>query len=230
MINNNQYEKANFRSLIESDGIGNVEDWLNVIDTFLNIEEHVTLEELMVLLRERGYDYEPDFVRQCMNRWVDHGFAQKKTFEGQPPRYEHRHLGKHHDHFICTKCSKIIEFSNEEMERLQIKIAANQGFHMLQHKMEIYGLCSECLAERRPIMPLAMAKAGEKVIIKEMAGGNHARSRLASMGLRPGDLLEIINNNGQGRLIVGHKYTRLAMGRGIAQKIMVSLSSQDQEI
>ncbi|MDY7039020.1 MAG: FeoA domain-containing protein [Thermodesulfobacteriota bacterium] len=152
------------------------------------------------------------------------------AFAGQPPRYEHRHLGKHHDHFICTKCSKIIEFSNEEMERLQIKIAANQGFHMLQHKMEIYGLCSECLAERRPIMPLAMAKAGEKVIIKEMASGNHAQSRLASMGLRPGDLLEIINNNGQGRLIVGHKYTRLAMGRGIAQKIMVSLSSQDQEI
>ena len=216
--------------MIENDGIGNVEDRLNVIDTFLNIEEHVTLEKLMVLLRDRGYDYEPDFVRQCMNRWVDHGFAQKKTFEGQPPRYEHRHLGKHHDHFICTKCSKIIEFSNEEMERLQIKIAANQGFHMLQHKMEIYGLCSQCLAERRPIMPLAMAKAGEKVIIKEMAGGNHARSRLASMGLRPGDLLEIINNNGQGRLIVGHKYTRLAMGRGIAQKIMVSLSSQDQEI
>ena len=230
MVNNNQYEKANFLSLIENDGIGNVEDRLNVIDTFLNIEEHVTLEELMRVLRDRGYDYEPDFVRRCMNRWVDHGFAQKKTFEGQPPRYEHRHLGKHHDHFICTKCGKILEFSDEEMEKLQIKIAANQGFHILQHKMEIYGICSECLAERRPIMPLAMAKEGEKVIIKEMTGGKHARSRLASMGLRPGDLLEIINNNGQGRLIVAHKYTRLAMGRGIAQKIMVSLSSHDKRI
>lgn len=230
MVNNNQYEKANFLSLIENDGIGNVEDRLNVIDTFLNIEEHVTLEELMRVLRDRGYDYEPDFVRRCMNRWVDHGFAQKKTFEGQPPRYEHRHLGKHHDHFICTKCGKILEFSDEEMEKLQIKIAANQGFHILQHKMEIYGICSECLAERRPIMPLAMAKEGEKVIIKEMTGGKHARSRLASMGLRPGDLLEIINNNGQGRLIVAHKYTRLAMGRGIAQKIMVSLSRQDKGI
>ncbi|MBW1942327.1 MAG: ferrous iron transport protein A, partial [Deltaproteobacteria bacterium] len=41
---------------------------------------------------------------------------------------------------------------------------------------------------------------------------------------RPGDTLEIINNNGMGRLIVGHGATRLAMGRGIAQKIMVVLA------
>ncbi len=230
MISDNQYEKGNFRSLIENDGLGRVEERLNIIETFLSTEEHVTLEELMRLLTERDYHYESNFVRQCMNRWVDHGFAQKKKFEGQPSRYEHRHLGMHHDHLICTKCGKIVEFSNDEMERLQIKVAAGQGFHILQHKMEIYGLCSECLAERMPSMSLTMAKPGEKVIITEMMGSRVARARLASMGLRPGDRLEIINNNGQGRLIVGHGSTRLAMGRGIAQKILVSLAKQDQPV
>jgi len=224
MSNKNQFEKANFRALIENDEIGNIEDRLNIIDTFLSTEEHVMLEDLMKLLRDRGYEYTPEFVRQCMNRWVDQGFAQKKIFEGQPPRYEHHHLGRHHDHLICTKCGKITEFSNDEMEVLQIKIASNQGFHMLQHKMEIYGLCGECLAERTPLMPLAMAKSGEKVIIKEIMGGGSARGRLASMGLRPEDPLEIINNNGQGRLIVGHGTTRLALGRGMAQKVLVSLA------
>ncbi|NNG07264.1 MAG: Fur family transcriptional regulator, partial [Desulfobacteraceae bacterium] len=192
------------------------------------IEEHVTLEEMVQLLKERGYDYDLEFVRQCMNRWVEHGFAQKKKFEGQPPRYEHRHLGKHHDHLICTKCGEIEEFRNEDMERLQVNVATAQGFHMLQHKMEIYGICSECLAQRSPLLPLAMAKPGENVVIKDIMGGSHARSRLASMGLKRGDLLEIINNNGLGRLIVGHETMRLAMGRGIAQKIMVSLAPQDR--
>jgi len=228
MLNNNLFEKANFRSLIEDDGIGRIEERLNVIDTFLNTEEHVTLDELIHLLSERGYEYEPDFVRQCMNRWIHHGFAQKKTFEGQPPRYEHRHLGKHHDHLICTKCGEILEFRNEDVERLQVKIAADQGFHMLQHKMEIYGICSHCLTERRPMMPLAMAKTGERVIIKEITGGRHAQSRLASMGLRTGDLLEIISNNGHGRLIVGHDCMRLALGRGVAQKILISLARLDE--
>ena len=228
MVNDNYYEKSNFRTLIENDEIGKVEERLNIIEVFLSIEEHVTLEEMVQLLKERGYDYDLDFVRQCMNRWVEHGFAQKKQFEGQPPRYEHRHLGKHHDHLICTKCGKIEEFRNEDMEKLQVKVATAQGFHMLQHKMEIYGICSECLSQRSPLMPLAMAKPGENVVIKDIMGGSHARSRLASMGLRRGDLLEIINNNGLGRLIVGHEAMRLAMGRGIAQKIMVSLAPQDR--
>ena len=226
MINNKHLEKTNFRTLIENDSIGRMEDRLNIIDVFLDTEEHVTLEDMIQLLKDAGYDYDPEFVRQCLNRFVEHGFAQKKTFEGQSPRYEHRHLGKHHDHFICTKCNKILEFDNDEMERLQLKIASNLGFHMLQHKMEIYGVCAECMVKRSPLMPLAMAKSGEKVVIKDMTGGKNIRTRLASMGLRSGDTLEIINNNGLGRLIVGHGPTRLALGRGVAQKIMVSLAKQ----
>lgn len=224
MADNGHNEIKNFRSLIESDDIGKIEDRLNIIDTFLNTEEHVTLEDFMTLLRERGYDYDPDFVRRCLNRWVDQGFAQKETFKGQPPRYEHLHLGRHHDHLICTKCGKIVEFSNEDMERLQVRIADKQGFHILQHKMEIYGLCSDCMSERRPLMPLTAAKTGEKVVIREITGGSEARARLTSMGFRPGDLLEIINNDNNGRLIVGHGGTRLAVGRGIAGDIIVALA------
>jgi Fur family ferric uptake transcriptional regulator len=226
-MTNKQLEKTNFRALIENDGIGYVEERLNIIDTFLDTEDHVTLQDLIGLLRDRGYDYEPEFVRQCLNRFIERGFAQKKTFEGQPPRYEHLHLGKHHDHLICTKCGKIVEFDNDEMERLQLKIAALKGYHMLQHKMEIYGLCSGCMKERSPVMPLAMAKSREKVAIRGIMGGKNARARLASMGLRSGDFLEVINNNGLGRLIIGHGATRLAMGRGIAQKILVSLAPHD---
>lgn len=228
MINDNYFEKTNFRALIESDGLGETDKRLNIIDAFLNTEEHVTLEDLMQILREKGYDYEPIFVRQCLNRWVEHGFAQKEHFEGQPPRYEHRHLGRHHDHLICTKCGKIVEFRNNSLEGLQLEIASEHGFHMLQHKMEIYGLCEDCLSRRRTLMPLAMAKPGEMVVIKEIHGGREALARLTSMGFRQGDILEVINNTGNGRLIVGHKYTRLAMGRGMAQKIMVSLAPQEQ--
>ena len=224
MINNNRNEKENFRALIEEDEIGRVEDRLNIIDVFLENDRHVTLQDLMEILRDRGCDYDPEFVRQCMNRWVEHGFAQKKNFEGQPPRYEHRHLGRHHDHMICTKCGKIIEFHNEEIEFLQVRIARQHGFHMLQHKMEIYGICSDCLALRQPLMPLVMAKPGERVEIRDMVGGRSAIGRLASMGLRKGDVLEVISNNGQGRLIVGHETTRLALGRGVAEKITVSLA------
>lgn len=227
MKDSNYFERVNFKTLIETDGYDRIQDRLNIIDVFLGKEEHITIEEMCKLLSEKGYDYEPEFVRQCMNRMADLGFAQKKQFKDQPIRYEHRHLGRHHDHFICTKCGKIVEFADQDMERLQAKIAANHGFHMLQHRMEIYGLCSECLEQRKPLMPLGLAKPGESVIIREMAGGRSALSRLSSMGLRPGDQIEIINNTGHGRIILGHDYTRLAIGRGVAQKIMVSVADKE---
>jgi Fur family ferric uptake transcriptional regulator len=227
MKDSNYFERVNFKTLIETDGYDRIQDRLNIIDVFLGKEEHITIEEMCKLLSEKGYDYEPEFVRQCMNRMADLGFAQKKQFKDQPIRYEHRHLGRHHDHFICTKCGKIVEFADQDMERLQAKIAASHGFHMLQHRMEIYGLCSECLEQRKPLMPLGLAKPGESVIIREMAGGRSALSRLSSMGLRPGDQIEIINNTGHGRIILGHDYTRLAIGRGVAQKIMVSVADKE---
>jgi Fur family ferric uptake transcriptional regulator len=226
MKNTNYSEKVNFRTLLEVDGNEGVQERLNIIDVFLETDKHITLEHLYRLLRERGYDYEPEIVRQSMNRMVDLGFAQKKQFEGQPIRYEHRHLGRHHDHLICTKCGKIVEFADEQLESLQVRIAAQRGFHMLQHKMEIYGLCADCRAQRRPLMPLSMAKPGETVIVREMLGGQSARSRMSDLGLRLNDHIEIINNSGVGRLILAKDCTRLAIGRGIAQKIMVSLPKE----
>jgi Fur family ferric uptake transcriptional regulator len=223
MENGRNIEKANFKSIIESDGNDRIQDRLNIIDVFLDIEEHITLEEMYKLLKARGYDYEPDFVRQCMNRMVDLGFAQKKQFEGQPIRYEHRHLGRHHDHMICTKCGKIVEFANEDMEILQQKIASQKGFHMLQHRMEIYGLCKDCIVKRKTLMPLTMARSGERLVIKELAGGRNARKIMSDMGFREGDQIEIISNEGHGRIILGHNCTRLALGRGVAQKILVTL-------
>lgn len=224
MANDKYFEKRNFRALIESDNIGRVEDRLNIIDTFLNTDKHVTLEEFIKLLREKGFEYDSDFVKLCLNRWVELGFAQKKTFEGQPPRYEHRHLGRHHDHMICTKCGKIVEFSNQDLEILQERIAANLGFHILQHEMEIYGLCSECLEKRSILMPLSRTRDGEGVIVREISGGRDTRARMASMGFRPGDHLEVISNDGQQRIIVAHGFTRLGIGRDLADKILVDLA------
>lgn len=215
-------EKENFRALLETDKIDGIEDRLKIVDTFLETEGHVTLEELQDLLKKRGYDFDPDFVMQCMNRMVDLGFAQRKKFEGQPIRYEHRHLGRHHDHLICTKCGRIEEFEDPEIEELQRKVSARHGFQILQHKMEIYGLCSECLIKRKPIMPLALAKTGETVVIKDIQGGAGAKGRLAAMGLRPGQVLEVVSNNGEGRVIIGRECSRIALGRGLANKILVS--------
>jgi Fur family ferric uptake transcriptional regulator len=214
-------EKEQFKKLFKQEHIDNFEDRFNILEVFLQTEKHVTVDELTQLLSQSGCEMEPQFVRETLKLMCRFGFAHRGRFDNGQARYEHRHLGQHHDHMICTKCRKIIEFEEDQLEKLQIQIAAAQGFHMLQHRMEIYGICSECLKDHIQLMPLTKAKDGEKLVLKEFSGGSGARVRLLSMGLRIGDHIEVISNNSQGQIAVALDFKRYVLGRGLASKIMV---------
>lgn len=215
------YEKKQFEKLFKEENIDDFENRFKVLETFLETERHVTIAELIEDLKGKNIDLSPEFVEETLQLMCHFGFAQKVRFENGDIRYEHRHLGHHHDHMICTKCGKIIEFKDNQLESLQSRIVSNYGFHMLQHQMNIYGICSECMKTRDKFMPLIMAKPGERLRIKEFVGGHNSRMRLLSMGFRVGDTMEVISNQGSGQLVVSLDYNRYVLGRGLAQKIVV---------
>lgn len=221
MGNIHSHERQQFESLFRQEQIDFLEQRVTVLDAFLQTEQHVSLHQLQSLLKEQGHSFGLDFIEETLELMCRYGFAQKNRFKNGVPLYEHRHLGQHHDHMICTKCGRIIEFEDSRLEDLQMEIARSHGFHMLQHKMEIYGICDRCLSERMHRMPLTSAKTAERVFIRELSGGTSSRLRLMSMGLRVGDEVEIINNYGKGQLVVAAGNQRYVLGRGLAQKIIV---------
>jgi Fur family ferric uptake transcriptional regulator len=214
-------EKQQFKKLFKQEHIDNFEDRFKVLEAFLQTEKHVSVNEVVARLDHNGWRLEPEFVKETLQLMCRFGFAQKSRFDNGMVLYEHRHLGQHHDHMICTKCRKILEFEEEQIEQLQIKIAARHGFHLLQHKMEIYGICNDCIRERIQLMPLTLAKPGERLVIKEISGGTGAKMRLLTMGLRTDDKIEVITNNSQGQLAIAADLKRYVLGRGLAEKIMV---------
>jgi Fur family ferric uptake transcriptional regulator len=72
------------------------------------------------------------------------GLAEERKFADGETRYEPISKGEHHDHFICLKCGKIIEFEDEAIESLQKDIAERHHFEILRHRMELYGQCADC--------------------------------------------------------------------------------------
>lgn len=224
------HERAQFKAVLESFSASRIKERLVVLDIFLSTEEHLTLSSLEEIIRAREPELlDHEFLLETMEMFCNFGFAQKRTFETRETLYEHHHVGAHHDHFICTRCGKIQEFVNPDLERLQMETAAQFQFHPLQHKMEIYGLCSSCMASRESLLPLCYAANGERVRIVQMRGGREVQARLGDMGLAVGTCLEIISNNPSGPSIVAFKDTRLAINSGIAQKIMVAHSCRHAE-
>ena len=67
------------------------------------------------------------------------GILAKHDFKGGKARYEAM-VESHHDHLIDVKTGEIIEFVDEEIEKLQIKVAEKYGYTLVDHKLELYGL------------------------------------------------------------------------------------------
>jgi len=214
-------EKEQFKKLFKQEHVEHFEDRFKVLETFLQTESHLTVKELTERLVKSGHQLDENFVAETLKLMCRFGFAQKNRFDNGHIRYEHLHLGDHHDHMICTKCRRIIEFSDQKLEDLQTRVAEARGFHMLQHRMEIYGICDRCQKEHVRRMPLTLARQGEHLKIVDFNGGPTARMRLMAMGLRIGDTLEVITNVNKGQLAVAVEFKRFVLGRGLAGKIVV---------
>ncbi len=215
------HERRQFEKLFKQEKIDQFEDRFKILEAFLQTEQHVTINSLWLILKDKKINLSSEFIEETLELMCRFGLAQKNRFDNGIVHYEHRHLGQHHDHMICTKCGKIIEFKDDQLEQLQSQVVSAFGFHMLQHRMEIYGICADCLKSRERLMPLMSARQGERVIIKDLVGGSKARLRLLSMGLRIGDVLEVITNNGQGQIVVALDFHRYVLGRGMSRKVIV---------
>ena len=69
--------------------------------------------------------------------------------------------------------------------------------------------------------PLITMRPGEKVIIKEIAGGSSLKRRLNEMGLNRGTQINIVRNDGWGPVLIALSSSRIALGRQMASKILV---------
>jgi ferrous iron transport protein A len=71
-------------------------------------------------------------------------------------------------------------------------------------------------------------RGGETAVVRELDGGTHFRSRMASLGFTPGALVKMVQNYGHGAVIVSLRGARVALGRGEARKVGVSRGVGDR--
>ena len=77
-------------------------------------------------------------VYRTMKVLEERGAIQRHTFEGGPVRFEQAD-GAHHDHLIDLDSGAVIEFRSERIEKLQEEIAAELGYEIVSHRLELYG-------------------------------------------------------------------------------------------
>ena len=104
---------------------------------------HLSAEDIYRVLIDQHEEVGVATIYRVLSQFEESGIVQKLNFENNQAVYELCGL-EHHDHLVCVKCNKIIEFQDDVIEKHQIQIAKKHGFELTDHSLYLYGLCKDC--------------------------------------------------------------------------------------
>ena len=114
-----------------------------ILKVLFNAKNHLTPEEIYQEVKKENSSIGLATVYRTLSFLEREEMVSSISFGSEGKKYE-LNRGEHHDHMICIKCGKIIEFFDEELEQLQEEIAKRASFKLITHQMNMYGICSEC--------------------------------------------------------------------------------------
>lgn len=102
--------------------------------------QHISAEEVYKILVERGEEIGIATAYRVLNQFDDAGIVERHHFEGGKSVFELSN-NQHHDHLVCLKCGKVIEFEDNVIERRQEEVAKKHNMVLTNHSLYLYGEC-----------------------------------------------------------------------------------------
>lgn len=103
---------------------------------------HMTAEDIYKVMLESGEEIGLATIYRVLTQFESAGLVSRHHFESGQAVFEINE-GHHHDHLVCVRCGKVVEFMDEVIEKRQKDIAKQHGFTLTDHNMILYGECSD---------------------------------------------------------------------------------------
>jgi Fur family transcriptional regulator, ferric uptake regulator len=143
IIKRPKFDEAAFKQMIRTMGLKVTDQRLLVFQALHSGRAHVTAQEVYETVHSRDVTVGFATVYRFLRNLTEFGFVTEVRMGGLSARYELTPQ-RHHDHLTCISCGKICEFENHEIETLQERVAAQFGFKLTSHVLELYGNCRDC--------------------------------------------------------------------------------------
>lgn len=104
--------------------------------------QHISVEDVYKILIEAGEDVGLATVYRVLNQFDDAGVVERHHFEGGKSVFELNNK-QHHDHLVCLKCGKVVEFADNVIEQCQKDVAAKHKMKLTHHSLYLYGVCKD---------------------------------------------------------------------------------------
>ncbi len=120
-----------------------------IIEHFIKADRHYTVEQLYNEIKQIVPNIGYSTIYRTLKLLVDCGMARTHHFGETDARFELVHKEQHHDHLVCEKCGRIIEFTHDSIEKFQNAVAKEHNFLVKSHELQIFGVCKRCQQRKR---------------------------------------------------------------------------------
>ena len=109
-----------------------------VFSTLLKNEGHFDCDDIINIINKKGKRVSRATTYRTLDLLVKYNFARKMILDDGIAKYENKILSKHHDHMIDIETNEIIEFINNDIERIQDEIALSYGYTIIKHVHQLF--------------------------------------------------------------------------------------------
>ncbi len=136
-----------FEKFLEGKALRLTEARAALVEAALARTGHYPIEDLIADLKRLGIRGSKATVYRTLPLLAEAGIVQPAIVAGDSKSYETTFGAEHHDHLVCSRCGKVVEFEFEAFERMQREVAQRHGFRLDTHHHELVGTCPDCLAK-----------------------------------------------------------------------------------
>jgi Fur family transcriptional regulator, ferric uptake regulator len=137
-----------FREYLREHGLKYTPERHALLRQVLADDEHFEAEQLLMEIRQGVFRVAKATVYRTLPLLVNCGIIRQVQFGDQftekHAHYEHTFAHEPHDHMVCRRCGKIIEFDSKEILRLRDALSEQFGFQPTSHRLQISGFCADC--------------------------------------------------------------------------------------
>ncbi len=110
----------------------------------MNQGKHFNAEELLSEVKKINPDLGLATIYRNLELFCTLGITHQLDFNNTYKYYELNLQEKHHHHFVCKECGKIIEFNDQVLGEFEDRLEQEYNFQIFDHRIKFFGICQNC--------------------------------------------------------------------------------------
>lgn len=144
----NEHEILKPEKELKNAGLKATAPRMRILEIFLRAhdsggERHLSAEDVYRQLLAENIEVGLATIYRVLTQFEAAGLLVRHNFSNDRATFEVDD-GAHHDHIVCTRCGRVEEFVDKEIEKRQKQMAEQLGFELEGHSLSLYGICEDC--------------------------------------------------------------------------------------